>query len=100
MPKSLTDFVQKHKTKIAKNGEDDGASEENYNNIQKKRQQNPRKACPKVLRILYKSIKQKQQKTEKTTAHPKKTTTISGKNDGNIQEKHAQKSYGFCTKQG
>ena len=55
MPKSLTDFVQKHKTKIAKNGENDSASEENYNNIQKKRQQNPRKACPKVLRILYKT---------------------------------------------
>ena len=42
MPKSLTDFVQKHKIKIAKNEE----------------------------------------------------------NDSNIQEKHAQKSYGFCTKQG
>ncbi len=55
MPKSLTDFVQKHKTKIAKNGENDSASEENYNNIRRKRQQDPRKACPKVLRILYKT---------------------------------------------
>jgi len=55
MPKSLTDFVQKHKTKTAKNGENDSASEESYNNIRKKRQQDPRKACPKVLRILYKT---------------------------------------------
>ncbi|WP_418586795.1 hypothetical protein, partial [Phocaeicola sp.] len=46
MPISLTDFVQKHKTKIAKNGENDSASEENYNNIQKKQQQDSRKACP------------------------------------------------------
>ena len=31
--------------------------------------------------------------------HARKTTAVSGKNnDSNIQEKHTQKSYGFCTK--
>ena len=55
MPKSLTDFVQKHKTKTAKNGENDSESEENYNYIRRKRQQDPRKAYRKVLRILYKT---------------------------------------------
>ena len=48
-------FVQKHETITAETGENDSASEENYNNIQKKRQQYPRKTCPKVLRILYKT---------------------------------------------
>jgi hypothetical protein len=97
IPKS---FVQKHETKTAETGENDGNLRKTSNDIRRKRQQYPRKTYPKVLRILYKSIKQKQQKTEKTTAHPKRTTTISRKNDSKIREKHAQKSYGFCTKQG
>ena len=76
MPKSLTDFiqkflsfvqipksfVQKHETKTAETGENDGS-------IRRELQQ-----------------------------HARKTTAASEENDSNIQEKHTQKSYGFCTK--
>ena len=56
-------FVQKHETKTAETGENDGS-------IRRELQQ-----------------------------HARKTTAVSGKNnDSNIQEKHTQKSYGFCTK--
>ncbi len=43
-------------------------------------------------------MKQKRQKPEKTTAISGKQATTSGGNDSNIQEKHTQKSYGFCIK--
>jgi hypothetical protein len=58
-------------------------------------------------------MKQKRQKPRKTTAMfgektaaskennnsvRKTTITASEENDSNIQEKHTQKSYGFCTK--
>ena len=48
-------FVQKHETKTAETGENDGNLRKTSNDIRRKRQQYPRKACPKVLRILYKT---------------------------------------------
>ncbi len=67
IPKS---FVQKHETKTAGTGENDGNIRKTSNDIRRKqqlhprktitasgkRQQDPRKACPKVLQILYKSF--------------------------------------------
>ena len=50
-------FVQKHETKTAE-------TEKNDSNVRGKRQQYPRKTYPKVLRTLYKSMKQKQQKPD------------------------------------
>ena len=67
----------------------------------------------KFLKVLYKNMKQKRQKPRKTTAMfgektaaskennnsvRKTTITASEENDSKIREKHAQKSYGFCTK--
>ena len=69
MPKSLTDFiqkflsfvqipksfVQKHETITAETEGNNSNVRKTSNDIRRKRQQDPRKACPKVLRILYKT---------------------------------------------
>ena len=73
IPKS---FVQKHETITAETEGNNSNVRKTSNNIQRKQQQ-----C----------LENKQQ-------HPEKTTAMSGENDSCIQEKHTQKSYGFCTK--
>ena len=62
-------FVQKHETKTAGTGENDGNIRKTSNDIRRKQQ------------LL-----------------PRKTITASGGNDSKIREKHAQKSYRFYTK--
>ena len=52
-------FVQKHETITAETEGNNSNVRKTSNDIRRKRQQDSRKACPKVLRILYKSIKQK-----------------------------------------
>ena len=66
---SNTYFVQKHETKTAETGENDGNLRKTSNDIRRKQQ-----------------------------LHPRKTITASEENGSNIQEKQTQKSYEFCTK--
>ena len=62
-------FVQKHETKTAETGENDGNLRKTSNDIRRKQQ-----------------------------LHPRKTITASEENGSNIQEKQTQKSNEFCTK--